>query len=262
MYEKKQCYRSTSALIFGLALLASSTEAVAKPPQGKGGKDSLPNCILFAGAPDSVQGDNLGNEYCEVKWVEVSFTQPPHHLRLTTSTKSGQGREIYVKFGTTVTLANGYEIDDTADSRVIETTASMAVGWWQADFDFFDPNGDGVLEPGESNVNPVNLLLRVSLALSDGTTDSLLMRLSPNPTGGARYCPSSDPVAVTYNGIDGGGKHNWTVATTSLDQGAGISRSGEGEFSDTNLLTDVQGDGLMAGHIPLNFSFTVTASAE
>ena len=106
-----------------------------------------------------------GNQYCDnERKVDVKFSQAPHHLTLDTSTQSGKGREIFIDFGVDVTLANGDVINTTADSEVAEATSKMFVGAFQDDFDFFDPDGNGTLESGESN-SDVNVSLRVALEM-------------------------------------------------------------------------------------------------
>jgi len=112
----------------------------------------------------------------------------------------------------------------------------------------------------------VNLRILVTFYFTDGSRDSLFIRLDPDgPVDGTgRNCLRSDPVTVTRLVDDPDtGLRMWRVETQELDQGAGISRSGEGEFLDTNLLTDVNPDGLgglAPGHIALSFGFTVTAA--
>ena len=206
-----------------LLSFAAVTAATAAPPQGKGGSKSAPNCVEFTVGGD-VQGVG-GNQYCDdERKVDVKFSQAPHHLTLDTSTQSGRGREIYINFGTDVTLANGQVVQTTADPSVASTTARITVGAFQDDFDFFDPDGDGTLTSGESS-SDVNVMLRVALELSDGSSDSLLIRMAPNPIGNNRHCGCSDDATVTYGGeVDG--LHTWTVATNGPD--ACITRSGGG----------------------------------
>lgn len=176
------------------------------------------------------------------------------HLRLTTnsSAKAGVGRGLFVDFGTAVTLAPGtanqMTIQTTDDAlnqtHVLAVSAEVGVGVGQDDFDFFN------MLTGEIRED-VNLVIRVFFSFTDGSDDSLLIRLRPTAgsdqdLGAGRNCPSSDSVTVTDLGTDSvTGLHTWTVVTNPVDFGACISRSGECEFGETDdtgetcLLSDV-----------------------
>ena len=122
----------------------------------------------------------------------------------------------------------------------------------------------------------VNLVIRVFFAFTDGSGDSLLIRLAPTPgsqldPGAGRHCPSSDSVTVTDLGTpDPDGRRKWTIESQPVVSGACISRSGECEFGETDdtgepcLLSDVDPDGsdfgLDPGHVALSFGFTVSAA--
>ena len=75
-----------------------------------------------------------------------------------------------------------------------------------------------------------------------------------------RNIRQSAPIDVIVNWPCLAGR-SWSVDTQAVQNGACISREGEGEFGETNLLTDVNA-GLVSGpgHIVLNFGFTVTAA--
>ncbi|MCH7592245.1 MAG: hypothetical protein IH989_05655 [Planctomycetes bacterium] len=245
---------------------------------GGGDKANQP-CVIFDDLLyDSVQSDD-GTPYCDSKKAKVSVKiGRGGHLRLGTnsSAKAGQGRGLFVDFGTAVTLAPGtvnemviQTTDDAlGNALVIAVSAGVHVGEKQDDFDFFNmPTGF------EDNVN---LAIRVLFSFTDGSSDSLLIRLAPTPgsdldPGADRNCPSSDSVSVTDLGIDSAtGLHTWTVVTQPVVSDACISRSGECEFGETDdtgqtcLLSDVDPDGpdfsLDPGHIALSFGFTVTAA--
>ena len=225
-----------------------------------------------------MQSDD-GTRYCNNKKVKVSVKiGRGGHLRLGTNstTKAGAGRGLFVDFGTAVTLAPGtanqmtIQTTDEAldDGRVLAVSAGVGVGQGQDDFDFFNiPTGFN---------DKVNLVIRVLFSFTDGSSDSLLIRLRPArgselDPGADRYCPSSDSVTVTDLGTpDPDGLRKWRVETQPVYFGACISRSGECEFGETDdsgetcLLSDVDPDGpnfgLDPGHIALSFGFTVTAA--
>ncbi len=251
------------------AVLATPETALAKKPGGGGGGGDTATCVQFDG-DGSVEGDLGNTAYCDDKKakVSVSITSNTGHFKLGTSSsnKVGAGRGLVVDFGTPVTLSNGMVVSSTTealtDPRVLFVDGRVSVGAFQESVDF------NTMEPGETN-ELANLGIRLTFHFGSGATgnDSLLIRLAPNEIGNDRHCPSSDSVTVTL--IDDGvteptsGKRQWRVETQMVDNGAGISRSGEGEFLDTNLLTDVNPDGLgglAPGHIALSFGFTVTAA--
>ena len=150
---------------------------------GGGGKANQP-CVIFDDLlGDSVQSDN-GTSYCDDKKAKVSVKiGRGGHLRLATnsSAKAGEGRGLFVDFGTAVRLA-----PDTVNEMVIQTTddalgnplviavsAGVGVGQKQDDFDFFNmPTGFD---------DQVNLVIRVLFSFTDGSSDSLLIRLAPTP---------------------------------------------------------------------------------
>ena len=245
---------------------------------GGGDKANQP-CVIFDDLLyDSVQSDD-GTPYCDSKKAKVSVKiGRGGHLRLGTnsSAKAGAGRGLFVDFGTAVTLAPGtanqmtIQTTDEAldDTRVLAVSAGVGVGVGQDDFDFFNmPTGFD---------DEVNLVIRVLFSFTDGSGDSLLIRLRPTPgseldPGADRNCPSSDSVTVTDLGTpDPDGLRKWRVETQPVVFGACISRSGECEFGETDdtgetcILSDVDPDGpdfgLDPGHIALSFSFTVTAA--
>ena len=235
---------------------------------GGGGKANQP-CVIFDDLlGDSAQSDD-GTPYCDNKKAKVSVNigVSRGHLRLTTnsSAKAGVGRGLFVDFGTAVTLAPGtanemtiQTTDEALDhTHVLAVSAEVGVGGGQDDFDFLNmPTGFD---------DKVNLVVRVFFSFTDGSGDSLLLRLSPNPADMNRHCPSSDSVTVTDLGTpDPDGLRKWTVETQAVVSGACINRSGEGEFGDSGLLFDVDPDGpdfgLDPGHIALSFGLTVTAS--
>ncbi len=172
-----------------------------------------------------------------------------------------------MNFGTPVTLSNGLTVSSTtealADDSVVFVDAHLKVGAFQESVDF------NTMDPDETN-ELANLMIRITFHFGSGATgnDSLLIRLAPNEIGNDRHCPSSDSVTVKRLVDDSDtGLRMWRVETQSVLQGAGISRSGEGEFLDGNLLTDVvlrdpdTGKQLLeSGHIALSFGFTVTAA--
>ena len=84
----------------------------------------------------------------------------------------------------------------------------------------------------------VNLGIRVHFSFTDGSSEGLLVRFVPSPRDNGRDCPSRDPVTGTYGGIESG-LHKWRVAAQDVVNGACISRCGEGEFGETNLLMSV-----------------------
>ncbi len=238
---------------------------------GGGGGDTVPTCVQFD--VGSVMGD-LGNTiYCDDKKakVSVSITSNTGNFSLATSSsnKVGAGRGLVVDFGTLVTLAPGTINEMTvssttqalADPRVLFVDGRVSVGAFQESVDF------NTMQPDETN-ELANLGIRITFHFTDGSgatgNDGLLIRLAPNVVGNDRHCPSSDSVTVTYLGTpDPDGLRKWRVETQPVVvHGAGISRTGEGEFLDTNLLTDVNDDDpdLEPGHIALSFGFTVTAA--
>ena len=185
------------------------------------------------------------------------------------------GRGLFVDFGTAVTLAPGtakqmtIQTTDEAmnQTHVLAVSAEVGVGVGQDDFDFFN------MLTGEIRED-VNLVIRVFFSFTDGSDDSLLIRLRPTAgsdqdLGAGRNCPSSDSVTVTDFGTDSvTGLHTWTVITNPVDFGACISRSGECEFGETDdtgetcLLSDVDDadPDPDPGHIALSFGFTVAAA--
>ena len=223
-------------------------------PGGGGADVGDQPCVILGGG--SIDSDN-GEPYCnnKKKKVEVSFSNDGH-LRLATnsSNKAGAGRGISVDFGTGVTIAPGTTNEQVilnTDQAAADVSGIIGVGAFQDQFDFFD------MAPGDSN-DFVNLSIRISFRFFDGASDSLLLRLAPNEQSNARGCPSSDGVSVTYDGIVND-VHQWVVETQTTLLGACISRSGEGEFGDSNLLTDVDNGVQDPGHIALSFAFVVTA---
>lgn len=249
------------------AVLATPETALAKKPDkpGGSGEDTVPTCVQFDDV-GSVVGD-LGNTiYCNDKKakvsVSVSSTTGHFNLETSSSNKVGAGRGLVVNFGTPVMLSNGMEVSSTtealADPRVLFVDARVNVGGGQQSIDF------NTMQPGDRN-EFANLNIRITFHFIDGSgatgNDGLLIRLAPNVIDNNRHCPSSDSVTVIYDGLVDG-KRQWTVKTQPVVHGAGISRSGEGEFLDTNLLTDVNDDDpdLAPGHIALSFGFTVTAA--
>ena len=232
-----------------------------KPGNPGGGGDDVGDqpCVIF----DDVVGQSVtsdGGPYCHNKKdkIGVGLSQSPSHLRLETnaSGKSGAGREMFVDFGADVELSNGDVITTTAENPSGSISAihgTVFVGDGQDDVDLFNM---GLNDPNEN----VNLGIRVHFSFTDGSSDGLLIRFVPNARDNGRDCPSSDPVTVTYVGIESG-LHKWRVATQDTVNGACISRSGEGEFGETNLLMSVDNGVQEPGHIALDFSFTITASA-
>jgi hypothetical protein len=260
---------------------------------GGGGGEEIPSpCVSFDDlVGDSVQSDgqdpygpDKGLPYCDDKQakVGVSFTNDGHLLLDTrSSAKIGTGRSFFVDFGTDVVLAPGTPNEMTiqttedalSDPRTFAVSGHVAVGAFQGEaFDFFNMV-EGVPE------SDVNLYIRVRFDFTDKGYDRFLLRLAPVPLGNGRDCPSSDPVSVTYLGInDETGFQEWIITTevdndgdSSIDEDpvdgidndedgeidedpvdglACFSRSGEGEFGDTNLL----------GHVILRFGFKVTAT--
>ncbi len=253
-----------------LAFAGLGNNALAAKPDkpgggGGGGKEEAPTRLVFDDvAGDSVQSDN-GTPYTDDKKANVSVKlSHDGHLRLETNSSPhvGAGRQIFVDFGTDVTLAPGTSNEMTiqttdgalADSRVLAVEAVVGLGISQGSFDLFS------MEEGVPEYN-VNLNMRLFFTFTDGTGDGLLIRLAPVPLDNGRDCPSSDPVTVTYYGVDNNtGLQSWRIETQPVYYGACISRSGEGEFGDSGLLTDVQTADLAAGHVALDFGFTLMAA--
>lgn len=267
------------------AVLATPETALAKkptdPPGGGGGKTTVPTCVQFDDG-GSVMGDKVGDldnaPYCHNKKdkITVEFSNALSfgghlHLQTNSTDKAGNGRGIFIDFGTPVTLNNGMEITTTDElfeedkkDRVLGVSANLRVGAHQ-EFDFLNMVED---DPNEY----VNLRIRVLFYFTDGSRDSLLIRLDPDGPDdgtGTRTCPSSDPVTVTYDGIVGE-LRTWRVETQTWvegSKGACLSRSGGcGDSGDNCLLFEVvgtnpvTGDLLESGHIALSFGFTVTAA--
>ncbi len=234
---------------------------------GGGGEDTVSTCVQFDDG-GSVVGDLNNTIYCDDKKakVSVSITSNTGHFKLGTSSsnKVGAGRGLVVDFGTPVTLSNGLTVSSTTEALAADSVffvdARVGVGWGQESVDF------NTMKAGDFN-DKANLSIRITFHFTDGSgatgNDSLLIRLAPNEVGNDRHCPSSDSVTVTRL-VDNPdtGLRMWRVETQPVVYGAGISRSGEGEFLDTDLLTDVITPGLVipAGHIALSFVFTVTAA--
>ncbi|TES89495.1 MAG: hypothetical protein E3J93_00365 [Dehalococcoidia bacterium] len=260
------------------AVLATPETALAKKPTdpggggGGGGKEKVPTCVKFDGG-GSVVGDQGNTIYCHNKKekITVEFSNALSfggrlHLQTNSTDKANVGRGLFIDFGTPVTLAPGtpneMPIQTTDEAlfdihgRVLGVSANLRVGAHQ-EFDFFN-----MVENPNSNVN---LRIRVLFYFTDGSRDSLLIRLDPDGTG--RTCPSSDPVTVTFLG-EQGGKNMWRVETQEMVvKGACLSRSNECEDGDTDsggegCLLDVNTPGLEEpdGHIALNFGFIVTAA--
>ena len=261
---------STAAILSGAFVVALVGSIESTALAGKGGKggdgDTVVPTVQFNGGFDDIQGD-LGNapyQHDKKAKVSVTFSSTPQHLTLKTnsSAKVGVGRSLVVDFGTPVTLAPGtaneMAVSSTSEAlasgKVTAIEGNLHVGAFQDSFDFYN------MTVNAPDYN-VNLSLRLFIYFTDGSNDSLLIRLAPNVIDNNRHSPSSDDVTVTL--IDDGttsGVRKWTVATQPVVGGASISRSGEGEFLDANLLWDVQGTGLQPGHIALSFGFTVTAA--
>ena len=272
------CSAATCLALAALSgILTAPNDALAakggKPGGGKpGGGGSGPNCVLFDDLPgDSVQSDDCPDgqsdcsAYCSNKdaKIDVNFSSFGD-LALNTNSrdKAGQGRGIFVDFGTDVTLAPGTDNEVTISAtdelpEDILVRATITVGMWQDSVDFF------AMGEGESNTL-VNLTLRVRFYFPDGERGSLLIRLSPDPLDNGRECPGSSPVRVTR--IDAG---SWYV-TTDLDGVGGtdpgaatpegwgcISRGGAGESGAARLCDNEPDEPC---DVNLQIGFTVTAA--
>ncbi len=274
------------------AVLATPETALAKKPTdpggGGGGKDKVPTCVQFDDG-GSVMGDKVGEidnaPYCHNKKekITVEFSNALSfgghlHLQTNSTDKAANGREIFIDFGTPVTLAPGTDnvmtinttdelFDEDKEGRVLGLSANLRVGAHQ-EFDFLNM----VVEEGPND--NVNLRILVWFYFKDGSRDHLFIRLDPNG-GHGRTCTTSDSVTVTS--IDDGvhriddhgvisetsGVREWRVETQPVVKGACISRSSDcDEIEAGCLLDDVVTPDLIdpVGHIALSFGFTVTAA--
>ena len=280
-------------------VLATAETALADhkgKPHGKPGGGDPPAddvgdqpCVIF----DDVLGDNVqsdwlvigampgDNPYCHKQKlkIKVEITSNTGHLTLDTNNtdKAGAGRSLFIDFGEEITILDSegvafmFRTTDELDTMGIDHDGNLVVGKGQ-DFDMLN------MGVGETR-HDVNLAMALRLKFPEKRQGALvLIKLAPVPLENNRHCPGSDPVAVTFNGVNDDGLLEWRIETIDIDHdgdGSVDEDPLDGIDNDGDGLTDEDPPGGFAcvtqnpfasqevtvGFLPFSFGITVTAPA-
>lgn len=246
----------TALLVATTILLANAPGAMAAKGHGGGGGGgdtgggTGPVCALFDDLPgDSVQSDGAGS-YCDgsPRTLAVEFSNDGHFgFDTNTSNRPGTARNLFFDFGAPISILDRaanvwtFATTDDLDDAGVPYDVNFTVGAWQ-EINML------TMQPGDSDTH-VNLMIYLHVYFpGDKGSTPVFIKLAPEPLSNDRQCEASDPVAVTYLGVDPEtGLRVWRVETMEFDD------DGDGSFNEDPIDgIDNDGDGATDEDAPGN----------